>query len=173
MARTAQVTAYLFNELNDEAKEVARQWYREGIDLEMWSHPVEDAAQVGIKITGYDIGRGNDIDGSIADTEDTAHAIVREHGEGCDTHKTAAAYLAERDAIIEAAPKDEAGEFVDEYELDEKLNEAGAEFTRAILEDYLQMLRNEYEHAHSDEQVDESIEANGYEFDEHGNRFQY
>jgi len=49
------------------------------------------------------------------------------------------------------------------------LDELGNEFTKAILEDYLTILRNELEYLDSDDAVKESIEANEYEFTEDGN----
>lgn len=162
------VLAYTFAELSDDAKDKARNWFREGIDVDQWSDSeTEDAANVGIKITGFDIGRGSYIDGTVEDTEGTAHAIVKDHGEECDTYKLAVQYLADRDAAIDEALKDEE---TDESALDEKLDELGAEFTRAILEEYLCSLRNEYEYRMSDEAVDEDIEANEYLFTEDGSR---
>jgi len=53
---------------------------------------------------------------------------------------------------------------------DEKLDELGEEFTKAILEEYLSMLKKEYEYLTSDEAVKEMIEANEYEFTEKGKR---
>lgn len=166
--RTETVNVLKFAELSDEAKETARNWMRECITVEDWSDHIvnEDAASVGIKITGWDIGRGNSIDGTIDDTEGTAHQIVKNHGDECDTYKTAAAYLKERDELIDTFK-----EGADEDYTDEKLDELGEEFSRAILEDYLSMLRKEYEYAYSDEAIDENIEANEYDFDEDGERW--
>lgn len=165
------ITLYTFAELSEDAKEVARNWYRQGIDVDQWSDSVtEDAAQVGIKIEGFDIGRRWSIDLRIDDTEGAAHAIMEQHGKECETHRTAAAYLAERDRIISEAAHDEDGELVNEYAVDQLLDEAAEEFTRSIGEDYLSMLRNEYEYEHSAECIDELIECNGYTFTEDGER---
>jgi hypothetical protein len=167
---TTTRTLFTFDELSDTAKDKARNWFREhALDYEWWDFTYEDASNVGIKITGFDLGRGEEITGKVDQCEATAHLIVKDHGEGCDTYATAAAYLRERDAAIEAAPKDEAGE-VDEYELDAKLDELDEEFTKDILADYLTALRNEYEYRMSDKAVDEDIQANEYEFTEEGKR---
>jgi len=166
---TTTRTLYKFEELSDEAKEKALDSSRHTNTqyMEWWESTYEDAANVGIKIKGFDTGRGSSIDGKVEDTENTAHQIMKDHGEECETYKTAAEYLKERDKAIEAAPS--AMEIDDEYELDEKLDELGEEFTKSILEDYLTILRNEMEYLESNEAVQESIEANDYEFTEDGN----
>lgn len=169
--QTLSITAYNFDELSDKAKDKAREWMRNsGVCMdEWWDSTYEDAANVGIKITSFDTGRGQEIDGKVEDTESTAHRIVKDHGEGCETYKTAAAYLKERDEAIEAAPKDEDGE-TDTDALDEKLDELGEEFTRAILEDYLEILCDEWAYRLSDEAIDEDIRANDYLFTAEGSR---
>jgi organic radical activating enzyme len=168
---TTTRTLYKFEELSDEAKEKALDSHRytNTEHMEWWESTYEDAANVGIKIEGFDTGRPSTIDGTVEDTESTAHQIVRDHGEECETYKTAAEYLKERDAVIAAAPKDpDTDEYMDIEALDDKLDELGKEFTKSILEDYLIILRNELEYLESDEAAQESIEANGYEFTEDG-----
>lgn len=168
---TTTRTLYKFEELSDEAKEKAldSSRYTNTQYMEWWESTYEDAANVGIKIKGFDTGRGSSIDGRVEDTENTAHQIIKDHGEECETYKTAAEYLKERDKAIEAALVDGNGEYKDEDALDEKLDELGKEFTKSILEDYLTILRNEMEYLESNEAVQESIEANDYEFTEDGN----
>ena len=169
--KTITVNAFTFDELSDKAKDKARQWMREGIDVDEWSDQVtEDAAQVGVKITGFDVGRGNDIQGTVDQPETTAHKILKDHGDMCNTHKTASDYLSERDTLLTQWPRDENGEFENEGDLDDKLDEIDADFTKSILEDYLADLRSAYEYAYSDEAVDETIEANEYLFTEDGSR---
>ena len=169
---TTTRTLYTFAELSDKAKELAltnMRYTNTDAGSEWWDQTYEDAANVGIKITGFDTGRRNEITGEIFDTENTAHSIVRDHGEECETHRTAAQYLKNRDTTIAAAPKDTyTGEYTDIEALDDKLDELGKKFTKSILEDYLTILRNELEYLESDEAVQESIEANDYEFDEDG-----
>ena len=164
--QTKTINIFSFAELSDTAKDTARNWFRNhALDYEWWDGVYEDAANVGIKITGFDIGRANDIDGTIDDTEETAHKIVKEHGEACETYKTAAAYLKERDELVNTWPKD-----ADEDLLDEKLQELGEEFTKSILEDYRIILTKEEEYQTSDEAIRDTIEANEYEFTKDGSR---
>ena len=162
MPTTKTVTAYTFDELNEQAKEKAREWMRNSACLdEWWDGTYEDAAQAGIKIEGFDLGRAQSIDGKVDQPETTAHYITKNHGEQCETYKTAAAYLKERDELIDTWPSDG-----DQDTLDEKLDELDEEFTESILEDYRIILEKEHEYRLSDEAIDEDIQANEYLFTE-------
>lgn len=169
--RIKQTQVFTFNELSDAAKERARDWYREASagDDDSFETVKEDAEQIGLKVEYLD--RHRDCKGSfVADAVECAHNIEKNHGPDCETYKTAVAFLKERDAIVDGAEKDENGDFVDEYELNEKLDECEAEFLRSILEDYAIMQEREQEYRSSDEQVDEMLIANKYEFTADGKR---
>ena len=59
MPTTHTVISYKFEELSPKAKEKARDWFREGaLDYDWWDSTYEDAASIGLKITGFDLGRG-------------------------------------------------------------------------------------------------------------------
>lgn len=170
---TTTRTLYKFDELSDKAKENAldnMRYVNTGDGWEWWDSVYEDAANVGIKITGFDTGRSCEITGDIDDTEQTAHSIVKDHGDTCETYKTAQAYLSERDTVLGQWPRDENNEFANGGDLDDKLDELGEDFKKAILEDYLILLRKELEYLEGDEAVQETIEANEYEFTEDGSR---
>jgi hypothetical protein len=155
-----------FAELSDKAKEKARQWMRECIDVDEWSDPVtDDAQQVGVKITGFDIGRGEVCDIEFENSAGaTAIGIMKEHGVGCDTYEAAAVYV----ETLSALKRNEDGE-VDPDEADRALDN----FQRQLSACYLKSLREQHEYVYSDEAIDETIEANEYDFDEHGNRWRY
>ena len=52
------IKLYQFDELSDNAKERARGWWRESLCYDDWWESVyEDAAQAGLKITGFDLDR--------------------------------------------------------------------------------------------------------------------
>ena len=164
--RIIETKAYKFGELSESAKDKAvLALFDINVSYEWWESTYEDAKNIGLKITGFDIDRRNSIDAEfIWSAEETAHKIVDTHGKTCDTYTTAKAYLKERDGLINTAEKDENGEFVSEYELDS----IDAEFLRALKEEYLSMLRKDYDYRTSKEQIIESIEANEYEFTEEG-----
>lgn len=170
--RIKETKVYQYDELSEKAKEKARDWFREAsAGDEWWQSTYEDAESVGIKISAFDIDRGSYCKGEfISGAEETAWKIEKDHGETCETYKTAKAFLAERDKIVKEAKRDENGEFEDERELDAALDEFEAEFLKSILEDYRIILQKEYEYQNSDEMVEENIRANEYEFNENGKR---
>lgn len=155
---------FTFDELSEQAKEKALDAMRYvNTDDDWWDTVYNDAATVGIKITGFDLGRAQECNGRIQDTEETARQIMKGHGEDCETYKTATAYLKERDELIDTWPKD-----ADEDLLDDNLKELGEEFTKSILEDYRIILQKEVEYQTSDEAIRDTIEANEYEFTKDG-----
>lgn len=171
--RIQETKVYTFDELTDKAKERARDWYREhALDYDWYDCTYEDAKTIGLEITGFDLGRAQTVDARfLSSAEETAHKIEKEHGEKCETFIDAKAYLVQRDALVNAAEKDENGDFVDEYALDNALDEIDTEFLRTLCEDYRIMLEKEMEYLLSDESVDETILANEYTFTETGKRF--
>lgn len=178
MPREVKVLLYQFDELSAKAKEKARDWYRQGaLDYEWWESVYEDAKNIGLTITSFDLGRSNSIEGKLTrDIVDVAQAIVKEHGEGCETRKDAEIYLAalgliergETPRLLQEWPYTQRGRHAfPEMDTREELDEG---FRKALFDDYLDILRKEEEYLTSDEQVDESIRANKYEFNKDGRR---
>jgi len=170
---TKTYKVYQFEELSEEAKPVAIDWWRESsCSDEWWEYVYEDAENVGIKITGFDCDRGNfcTFDKNNFDADEVSQKILKDHGETCETYDDAETYQSDKAELIEQAEKDEDGDFVDEYELDEKLAELAEELKTNLQNDYLKMLRNEHEDYFSDKRITENIEANEYEFLEDGSR---
>ncbi len=152
------VTSYKFSELSDAAKEQAREWFRRGaLDYQWWDSIYSDAAEIGLKITGFDLGRRQELTAKLAVSPSAcALAILGNHGNVCDTYKLAASFLAERRETRGA-----------------KRVQLGEDFVRDLRQEYWHMLEREVEYQLSDECVDESIEANEYDFDAHGHRFHF
>lgn len=170
--KTLTIDVFTFEELSDAAKETARAWYRESMSCdEWWDSVYEDAKQAGLKITGFDIDRASYVKAEfIHDACFTAHYIVDNHGDTCETFKTAQSFLSDRDKIVNEAPRDENGDWEDENELDAALDDCEAEFLKSICEDYRIILTREYEYRYSNECVDESILSNEYTFTKNGKR---
>jgi hypothetical protein len=166
--KTIETTVYQFKELSDEAKEKAREWYRDGaLDYEWWDFTYLDAADIGLKITEFDLDRNRHAKGNFTESaEDVAKAIKENHGPDCETYKTAQAYLVELAAVKTEAEKDEDYNTGDDLDTDD----IDREFLHSLLEDYSIMLQHEYEYLLSDESVDETIMANEYTFTEEGKR---
>lgn len=170
--KTIETKVYQYDELNDKAKERARDWWREGgLDYDWWDSTYEDAEGIGLRITGFDLGRSRDIEGKFEKSaEKVASLILAEHGKDCETFKTATAFLAERATLVtKHADPDSCSDLT--HEGDEAIEECEAGFLKSLLEDYWKILDREMEYILSDEQVAETIVANEYEFTEDGKRF--
>lgn len=167
--RTAQVYYYKFDELSDKAKERALDWWRQGaLDYDWFDCVYEDASRVGIRITGFDTGRGCEITGEFNGTaEETAEKIIAEHGEGTDTAAEARDYQKTLAEFMATAEKDEDGELAT-WGLAADKEDIDRGFLRAVLESYLATLREEAEYLQSDEVGEDELIANEYEFTEDG-----
>lgn len=146
---------YPFSELSDDAKQTVIETLADiNTGYEWWYSTFEDAANVGIKLTEFDIDRGSYCHGRIDDPEHTAKLILKDHGKDCETYMTADAFLCD----ISHINKDD----------DITQDEITAEFERSILEDYRIMLQKEFEYMTSEEAIIETIKANEYEFTKDG-----
>lgn len=157
-----ETMVYPFNELTDEAKEKAIELLAGiNVNYEWWNFTYENAAQAGIKITSFDLVRGNTTcEGKlIDDAENVAKKIIDQHGACCATHKTATEFIEARNELVSKCLNGMNFNKVDELE---------DEFKQSILEDYRIMLQKEYEYLTSEEAIVETVEANEYEFTEDG-----
>lgn len=174
--RIKETKLYPFDELSDAAKDKAVELlYDLNMGFEWWESVYEDAERAGIRITAFDCDRGS-IEGDFTQTpHDVAQSIIKEHGEDCETRKTAEKYL---DSLIEPQDPDpdsyddadegDMADFAEACRLHEEWENSCHEFLHDILEDYLITLRKEYEYLASKEAIIESILANEYEFTEEG-----
>lgn len=155
MPTTHTVLSYKFSELNAKAKDRARDWFREGaLDYDWWDATYDDAARIGLKITGFDLNRGGRVDGKFTESaKDVAANIMANHGDSCRT------YIESVDFLLSFC--------------DEPTDEQAEQFERNIRGAYLDILNNEAAYLTSDEACDESIEANDYDFDASGRRFRF
>jgi hypothetical protein len=164
---------YKFSELSEAAQKVAiENLYDINVSYDWWEFTYEDAEQVGIKITGFDIDRGSHCDIEFIDSApEVANAIKENHGEQYDSYKTAVQFLTDYDKLVEkysdGINKNKVSEDNDLI-FDQEADELEEKFKKAISEDYLKMLREEYEYQISEEAIKETIEANDYEFTKDG-----
>ena len=99
---------------------------------------------------------------------DTAYAILKEHGEKCDTMATASQFLKRVDNI-EAKYSEIVNYGENEaYEREEEINDENEHFLHNILQNYLLILKKEFEYLTSEEAIIETIESNEYTFTEDG-----
>lgn len=190
-------TVFYFAELEDDAKEKARDWYRTGaLDYEWWDCVYEDAitcaAILGIEIekiyfSGFSSqGDGACFEGTYAYAKGSAKAIRQHAPKDIDL-----ASIADRLQDLQrgwfyglSASVKQSGHYMHEmctqisvYDDQEttgssrNIVDADEDLT-GLLREYMQWiysnLMREYEWLMSDEQVDESITINEYEFNEDG-----
>ena len=86
--KTVTINLYQFSELSDEAKENAiKELYDINVDSDWWNSTYEDAAQINLKIKGFDIDRGSYVNAELIESaNNTAELIIMNHGESCDIH---------------------------------------------------------------------------------------
>ena len=151
------ITVYHFDELPADVQEkVINKYGEDTIPDEWWDQDYEDALNVGIRITGHDVGRGDSITGEFNDLGIVANNILTEHGETTTTWFIAKQYTDAHLATI--------GSNVDDDTLDEMLQTLHERFEKDILNEYLKMLRNTYEHLHTDEAIREYLNDSNWEF---------
>ena len=167
---TKTVETYKYGELSESAKEKALEKMCDiNVDYDWWENVYEDAATVGIKITDFNIDRGSYCDGDFMhDAEEVASLIIKNHGESCETFKTASAFLKEHKEAFEAMEKAEDGEILN-YQDEQTLTDIAEEFKKSILEDFRIILTKEYEYLTGREAIEETIRANEYDFTKEGN----
>ena len=114
------------------------------VDYEWWDYILDDAKEVGIVIKSFDTYRGQ-IDGHlIFDASKVKRLILENHGENCDTYQTVKRYDLRRKDFSES------------------------EFEHELLQDYLTILRKEYEYLTSEEAIVETFQTNEFVFDKRG-----
>lgn len=171
---------YKFEELTETAKQKAIESnYDLNVDYEWWNYTYEDAKQVGITITSFDLDRNRNATSTIDNCHETAKLILNNHGETCETYKTAKRFLAEYMPL--KVKFDKAEEISQRHnvlhdhglsdllcKLENEIDDATREFKQSITEDYSIILQKQYEYLYSDEAIQETIEANEHEFTEDG-----
>lgn len=196
MPQTIETTVYTFDELDDDAKDKAREWYREGaFDYEWWDCTYEDAKECG-RLIGIEInkiyfsgfscqGDGACFEGSYQYAKGADKAI-RDHAPQDSRLHGIADDLQTIQRVnfygLEARVKQRghySHEMCTEIDVFDKNGDSASADTEEAIKDVLRdfmrwiyrQLETEYEYLDSDEQVDDSIRANEYTFTKKGARF--
>jgi hypothetical protein len=167
--RTKTINLYSFNELSEAAKQKAIERLSHiNVDYGWWESTYEDAENIGLKITSFDLDRNNHAKGEFnLSAAEVAQNILNNHGENCETYKTASSFLEEFNPLF-AEYMDESSEHYESSQRDEELVDLESEFLNSLLEDYASMLQREYEYLTSEEAIIDALVANKYEFTEEG-----
>ena len=168
------INVYSFNELSEDAKQKAIENLSDiNVNYEWWDCTYEDAKNIGLKLESFDLDRNRHAKGEfILSAIEVAANILSQHGETCDTYKTAQNFLDTHNPIF-ADYMDENSDNYESSELEGLLQDIEDDFLQSLCEDYSIMLQNEYEGLTGEDAIIDAIEANEYEFDEQGNINRY
>jgi hypothetical protein len=173
--KTQTINTYSFSELNEKAKEFALNKYRElGISDYWYEDSFYQAKELGIRITGFDLDRGQSIEAEFIYEEiEVADKILDFYSSDSHIFKISENFRKERDEICDTWQKDENGEIENVNELDEKLDELEYQYKKDIYWELWKFLRDEYEYLFKDEFLEEFFEGNDYQFTEDGIKFNF
>ena len=156
--RVLTVEAFRFQDLEDEAKERAREWYRDGLDYPWFSESIDSirafVKHFGASLMDWEIGGGRNY--IKTDATNANFRGVRLDSINRDHMPTG--YCLDAD-LWEA--------FYDEFK---KTGDAKHAFEQA-LEAALCAIQRDIEYQYSNEAVDESLRFNEYEFNSDGSIF--
>ena len=166
-----KISVYSFQELSEDAKQKA---IEDNYDINLdfwWDNVYEDAESIGLKIESFDLDRNKHATGKfILGPLEVAQNIINEHGEVCETHKTAKEFLSSHVELFVNYLNPES-EFYESKETENDLIYLEAEFLSNILKDYANILQREYEYLSSKKAIIETIELNEYNFLKCGEMF--
>ena len=190
--RTVEYNLYQFDELSDSAKERAREWYRTTIDYEWWDFIFDDAKEIG-QILGIDIseicfsgfwsqGDGAQFTGDYEYRKGASKKVRQYAPQDKELHRIADELqeIQRRNFYSITASVSNSGRYCHEYcttinvydsrEVDVSIDTE--ESIQELMRDYMRwiyrQLQEEYWYLQEDEQVEENILANEYEFTEDG-----
>ena len=173
--REITTRVFTFDELPLEVQDKIIEYW-DSPNYAWWESVYEDAERVGVKIMEVDTYRGT-ISLNCDYPKDTANGILNQHGEGCDTYILAKSFLDKINPLVEKLERIEDIDYrrgyrkclrVTQGSLEEDVEDLRSEFIYALGEEYLSLLRREYEQLTSRECIIETIEANECVFTENG-----
>ncbi len=164
--RTIRTKVYKFNELSkDIQQKVIENNYNINVDDSYWYESIiEDAKNIGLDITDFDFDSASfvrNISGKfLLSANEIAQNIFNQHGESCETYKTAASFMEQWQPVFNTYMETEEGEST--------LIDMEDSFLNSLLYDYKKILQTEHDYMTSSEAIKETIEANEYEFTSNG-----
>ena len=153
--KTIEISVYTFEELTEEQQQKAiERYFNINVDYEWWDWIYDELDNLGLKCHGFDIDRGSYCKLSfVSSAESVARNIINNHGETCDTYNTALKFLNAYESLSEES-----------NDYDNNIKNLEDEFLQELSEDYLIMLRHEYEYLTSEEAIKETLIVNEYDF---------
>lgn len=153
--QTVTLNLYTIDELNDKAKERAREWHRSGIEYPWWDE-VQDSLKTfcdgfGVKVLDYSFGGR---DAHISTDADNSHFRG----------------FKLKDFDREAMPTGFCFDCALRHTFADQFKQHGDALRafKSALNQLILDIETDIDYQYSDEAIDESIKANGYEFTEDG-----
>ena len=171
--KTKTINLYQFDELSEDAKAKAIERLSDiNVDYQWWESVYEDARDVKLKLTEFDLDRNKHCKGTFIDgAHDTAALIIAKHGKNCDTYKTAQAFLSNWGELVNKYSDGVKTDVVaegNEYAFDGAADDLEYMSLHDLLEDYADILQRECDYLQSEEAIIETIKANEFWFTEDG-----
>jgi hypothetical protein len=168
--KTKTINLYQFSELSEEAKQHAIEKLSEiNVDFQWYDFTENEAKEIGLNIKEFDLDRRCFVKGEFTLSAcEVAQNILNNHGEECETYKTAQSFLNDWQPVFNDY-MDETHPNYESRESEDKLSDMESDFLQSLCEDYRIILTKEYEYLTSKEAIIETIEANEYDFNEEGN----
>ena len=178
--RIIETQVFKFNELPLAVQDAILESWDE-TKYDWWNSIYSDSFRVGVKLHEFNLCRGTlglTCDNPIV----TAGLILKEQGEGCESHNLAQAFLTKTTPLVEKLERVEEIAYSRGYSgcllflqrtLEEEIEGLRAEFICALREAYLSILRREYEWLGSCESISLILLAHGCEFTSEGKLVEY
>lgn len=165
--REVTVKLYHYDELSESAKEKVLEHLSDiNVDYDWWDSIEDDAEQIGLDITEFDLYHRTIKGKFLISAEDVANTIIKNHGDKTETYKTASAYLDDLSRLRKDCNNEK--DLMDGLDDEPDTEELDKEFLHSLLQDYLIMLQKDYDYLTSKEAIIETVNANEYEFREDG-----
>lgn len=158
--RTITTKIYKFDELSEQAQQKAiNDNYSINIDFEWWDAIYCDAKLIGLKIDFFDLDRNRHVTGQfLLAACEVAQNIFNNHGEHCETYKTASAFMLDWQPVYQNywLEDDKMGEY------EQILIDLEDQFLKDLLEEYAIILQNECDYLQSTAAIIETLQANEF-----------
>lgn len=177
MSRTVRIKLYYYLDLTEEAKIKALEHFADiNVDYNWWEFIYKDCEEIGCEIKSFDLDKRDCKIEFNNSCNEVSALIILNHGEECNTYKLAKDFVTDWNNLVlkysDSINTDKVSEDnIDIFDIE--ADELENVFKKAISEDYLSILRKEYEYRISREAIEETIVCNCYEFTSNGNFFSH
>lgn len=169
--RKHEITIYTYDELAPKVQAKVLDNLREWNTSDDWWDPTyEDAKDIGLEITAFDLYRRT-IEGTfLLSAAEAAQNILTEHGDMCETYKTAESFLEDWQPVFDSY-MDATSEKYESPESEVELLEIEDKFRTALLHNYLTLLQHDYDYLTDNDTLIEQIHEGEYKYHVNGRQY--